>query len=126
MTGRTDRSVLAQKLERRNITVEGTDEAPPKDRCEIAMAFEVDLAHESGTDQVYGSRKPQAMADSQRKQIVEDEEEEERGELSDEDDEEESEDEVEESVIEDMQRLEESFRGISRKYRLINRIGEGD
>lgn len=90
------------------------------------MAFEVDLAHESGTDQVYGSRKPQAMADSQRKQIVEDEEEEEGGELSDEDDEEESEDEVEESVIEDMQRLEESFRGISRKYRLINRIGEGD
>ncbi len=38
---------------------------------------------------------------------------------------EESEDEVDESVVEDMWRLEESFKGISQKYRLINRIGEG-
>ncbi len=37
----------------------------------------------------------------------------------------ESEDEVDESVVEDMLRLEESFKGISQKYRLINRIGEG-
>ena len=37
----------------------------------------------------------------------------------------ESEDEVDESVLEDMRRLEESFKGISQKYRLINRIGEG-
>ncbi|OCT47717.1 Cell cycle serine/threonine-protein kinase hsk1 [Cladophialophora carrionii] len=35
----------------------------------------------------------------------------------------ESEDEVDESVVEDMRRLEESFKGISQKYRLINRIG---
>lgn len=34
-------------------------------------------------------------------------------------------DEVDESVAEDMQRLEENFKGISEKYRLINRIGEG-
>ncbi|KAB8345861.1 hypothetical protein FH972_022916 [Carpinus fangiana] len=33
--------------------------------------------------------------------------------------------EVEDSVAEDMQRLERSFRGFSKKYRLINRIGEG-
>ena len=32
---------------------------------------------------------------------------------------------VDESVAEDMRKLEESFRGISQKYRLINRIGEG-
>lgn len=37
-----------------------------------------------------------------------------------------SEDEVDESVAEDMRKLEESFKGISQKYRLINRIGEGD
>lgn len=37
----------------------------------------------------------------------------------------ESEDEVDESVMDDMHRLEESFKGISQKYRLINRIGEG-
>ena len=29
------------------------------------------------------------------------------------------------SVLRDMRRLEESFRGISRKYKLIDRIGEG-
>ncbi|KIW87343.1 uncharacterized protein Z519_11979 [Cladophialophora bantiana CBS 173.52] len=34
-------------------------------------------------------------------------------------------DDVDESVVDDMRRLEESFRGISQKYRLINRIGEG-
>jgi hypothetical protein len=37
-----------------------------------------------------------------------------------------SEDEVDESVMEDMHKLEESFKGISQKYRLINRIGEGE
>lgn len=36
-----------------------------------------------------------------------------------------TEDEVDETVVEDMRRLEESFKGISQKYRLINRIGEG-
>lgn len=37
----------------------------------------------------------------------------------------ESDDEIDESVAEDMQKFEESFRGITRRYRLINRIGEG-
>ena len=36
-----------------------------------------------------------------------------------------SDDDVDESVAEDMRKLEESFKGISQKYRLINRIGEG-
>ncbi|KIW28301.1 uncharacterized protein PV07_07977 [Cladophialophora immunda] len=40
-------------------------------------------------------------------------------------DSEQSEDDVDESVVDDMRRLEESFKGISQKYRLINRIGEG-
>ena len=35
-------------------------------------------------------------------------------------------DEIDDSVAEDMRKLEESFRGISQKYRLINRIGEGN
>lgn len=38
---------------------------------------------------------------------------------------EESDQEVEDSVAEDMRRLEESFEGISERFRLINRIGEG-
>lgn len=37
----------------------------------------------------------------------------------------ESDEEVDESVLEDMRKLEESFTGISRRYRLVNRIGEG-
>lgn len=36
-----------------------------------------------------------------------------------------SEDEVDDTVAEDMRKLEENFKGISQKYRLINRIGEG-
>jgi len=44
---------------------------------------------------------------------------------SDEDDDEPSEDEVDDTVAEDMKKLEENFKGISQKYRLINRIGEG-
>jgi cell division control protein 7 len=38
---------------------------------------------------------------------------------------EEAEEDVDESVAEDMRKLEESFKGISQRYRLINRIGEG-
>ncbi|KAK5075158.1 Cell division control protein 7 [Lithohypha guttulata] len=44
---------------------------------------------------------------------------------ADDDDDDGSEDEVDETVAEDMQKLEENFTGISEKYRLINRIGEG-
>lgn len=41
------------------------------------------------------------------------------------DDYEEEEDTIDDSVAEDMKKLEESFKGISQQYRLINRIGEG-
>jgi cell division control protein 7 len=36
-----------------------------------------------------------------------------------------SEEDVEDMVAEDMARFEESFKGITKRYRLINRIGEG-
>jgi cell division control protein 7 len=35
------------------------------------------------------------------------------------------EEEIDELVLEDMQKFEESFRGITKRYRLLNRIGEG-
>lgn len=35
------------------------------------------------------------------------------------------EDDIDESVKEDMRKLEDSFPGISDKFRLVNRIGEG-
>jgi len=34
--------------------------------------------------------------------------------------------ELDQSVIEDIARLESSFKGINKRYRLINRIGEGE
>lgn len=37
----------------------------------------------------------------------------------------ESDEDVDDSVVEDMKKLEDSFRGISKRFRLINRIGEG-
>lgn len=36
-----------------------------------------------------------------------------------------SDEEVEDAVAEDMARFEESFAGITKRFRLINRIGEG-
>ena len=36
-----------------------------------------------------------------------------------------SEDEVDDSVMDDMRKLEETFQGISQRYKLVNRIGEG-
>jgi cell division control protein 7 len=37
-----------------------------------------------------------------------------------------SDEEVDESVLEDMARFKETFKGIDKRYRLINRIGEGE
>lgn len=34
--------------------------------------------------------------------------------------------EVEQSVVEDIQKFEESFKNINKRFRLINRIGEGE
>ncbi|KAF2835052.1 kinase-like protein [Patellaria atrata CBS 101060] len=41
------------------------------------------------------------------------------------DSEEEEEEDVEDSVLEDIARFQDSFKGINKRYRLINRIGEG-
>ncbi|ERF70954.1 hypothetical protein EPUS_06739 [Endocarpon pusillum Z07020] len=91
------------------------------------MAQKVAYTNENDAHHMQYSRGARNTADNHRIHIVEDEEEDEEN-LSEEDEDEdgESEDEVDESVIEDMRKLEESFRGISRKYRLINRIGEGE
>lgn len=37
-----------------------------------------------------------------------------------------SDEEVDDAVAEDMSRFEESFAGITKRFRLINRIGEGE
>jgi cell division control protein 7 len=47
------------------------------------------------------------------------------GDLPREESEFEEEDEVDETVREDMNKLEDTFPGISERFRLINRIGEG-
>jgi hypothetical protein len=121
-TGRIAKFVAAQKLRRGKSAVEATAEGVLLGTVEKeAMAQEVFSAHKDDMQQIESSRKPRAMVDPQHIQIVEDEEEDQ----SEEGYETESEDEVDESVVEDMRKLEESFRGISRKYRLINRIGEG-
>ena len=49
-----------------------------------------------------------------------------RGASSSDEDAESSEEELEQSVAEDMARFEDTFKGISDRYRLINRIGEGN
>lgn len=126
--------VAAHKLLQRRTTVEAPRHASLGNTTKTAaMAQEVAHMHEHGTHQPGRSRIPRTMAEPQRIQIAEDddegeedEDEEEQGQSDGCNHESESEDEVDESVIEDMRKLEESFRGISRKYRLINRIGEGD
>lgn len=44
---------------------------------------------------------------------------------SEDDDSDDEEREIDETVADDMHKLEQDFKGISQKYRLINRIGEG-
>ena len=90
------------------------------------MAQEPVLTHMANNATAQNSVKRSAVDRMQPIHVAEDSVDEiyeEEGEQSDEDDE--SDDEVEQSVAEDMQKLEESFQGISQKYRLINRIGEG-
>lgn len=43
----------------------------------------------------------------------------------DSDEEEEEDEEIDELVLEDMQKFEESFKGITQRYKIMNRIGEG-
>lgn len=87
------------------------------------MAQGAPSVHESGTRQIDRPRKRRAMKDDSHIPIVEDDEDEDQSAQIEDSD---SDDEVDESVVEDMRKLEESFKGISQRYRLINRIGEGD
>ena len=43
----------------------------------------------------------------------------------DSDDEEDEDVEIDELVLEDMQKFEETFKGITQRYKVLNRIGEG-
>lgn len=113
--------------------MEAADEAPlAYANPTTTMAQGIVLTHDTSTRQTEYFSKTRAMTDTQRIQIVEDEDDEEDDEDEEEDgnrivyDDSESENEVDESVAEDMRKLEENFKGISQKYRLINRIGEGD
>ena len=75
--------------------------------------------HEDVHAQQERPRKLRKMSAGERVRVLSDDESSEEQESTD------SEDEVDESVMDDMKRLEESFTGISQKYRLVNRIGEG-
>ncbi|KIX00731.1 uncharacterized protein Z518_09796 [Rhinocladiella mackenziei CBS 650.93] len=72
---------------------------------------------------LHGNRRPELITAAEMEHLRPEEEGSVDGSLSE--DSEESDDEIDESVMEDMRKLEESFKGISQKYRLINRIGEG-
>lgn len=124
--GRITRFVAAQRLRRRRMaTVQVTMDAPLRNTIKETMAQTIAYTHDNEACHTEYSQVTRDTADNHRVHIVEDEEENEED-LSDDYEDSESEDEVDESVIEDMRKLEESFRGISRKYRLINRIGEGE
>jgi len=145
-TGGFGRFIAKHKLRRHRLNPEEQTDGKPGDTTKAAMEFEMEYVHEHAIQQMEQPRVSRAIAQPQCIQIaeVEDEEEEDEEEEDEEEDQgedegdgeedlsgeenddDESGDEVEESVIEDMRKLEESFRGISRKYRLINRIGEGD
>lgn len=89
------------------------------------MGQEQIFSHPSHENRVRRSYHEPAMNAVHPTHFLEDDEEdrEEEGQGTDEYDE--DEDDIDDSVAEDMKKLEESFAGISQKYRLINRIGEG-
>ena len=130
LVGRIARFVAAQKSRRqrrRRTSVQATTNAPLQNTTKEAMAQKIAYTNENDAHHMEYSQAARNTADNHGIHIVEDEKDEEDEENISEDYEDgESEDEVDESVIEDMHKLEESFRGISRKYRLINRIGEGE
>ena len=95
-----------------------------RSKGKVAMAQSEVLVRQNHDIQNRRTYHQPAMEPAQTIQLVEDDDNHEEDEQSS-DEYDESEDEVDDSVIEDMKRLEESFRGISQKYRLINRIGEG-
>lgn len=126
--GRIARFIAAQqsrRRRRRRSSIQATTDAPLQNTTKQAMTQKIAYTNENDAHHMEYSRVARNTADNHRIHIVEDEEDDEEN-LSEDYEDSESEDEVDESVIEDMRKLEESFRGISRKYRLINRIGEGE
>ena len=93
------------------------------------MGQNVILIHEDGDVPSNSAHKLRKM-ESRRQMVRVPDDEDELQELDDEETSSEAsietEDDVDESVAEDMRKLEESFKGISTRYRLINRIGEGE
>ena len=88
------------------------------------MAQDQVVVHSSQESRAHKSRQESIMETAQHIHLVDDDEDDlEKEEQTDEYDE--DEDDIDDSVAEDMKKLEESFKGISQKYRLINRIGEG-
>jgi hypothetical protein len=84
------------------------------------------ISHQNHDRTSHSAYQHSAMEGPRPIQLVEDNEDDVvEEEASDEYEEDEDEDDIDDSVAEDMKKLEESFKGISQKYRLINRIGEG-
>lgn len=90
-----------------------------------AMLQTAIFSHENHDQPSHGAYHPSAMEVPQPIQLVDDDEDDVVGADSYDEYEDEDEDDIDDSVVEDMRKLEESFKGISQKYRLINRIGEG-
>jgi cell division control protein 7 len=83
------------------------------------------VSHRNHDQASLGAYQPSEMEAPQSRQLVEDDENGAAEADSYDEYEDEDEDDIDDSVIEDMRKLEESFKGISQKYKLINRIGEG-
>ena len=83
-------------------------------------------SEEQDEDDDEGEEEEEEEEEQQEENVTDDDHDEKSGQEEEEEAQQESEEEeVNESVAEDMQKLEESFKGISQQYRLINRIGEG-
>lgn len=105
------------------------DMGHPATATATAIAIHED-ADENGIEDV-SVRDTRRLGKSVRKEMVhthseDDEDSVEEGSCYSEEESEDSDDEIDESVAEDMRKLEENFKGITQRYRLINRIGEGD
>lgn len=120
--GKVAKFLAEKKLRLQKANRDTAEEESAEDKERTLMTRGVLSIHDLNDHMMEDSHKLRVIAKEQRIHIVEDDDEEDK---TDESDEGESEDEVDESVIEDMRKLEENFKGISLKYRLLNRIGEG-
>ena len=91
-----------------------------------AMAQTIDPAQQKHFELSHGAYQYSAVQERRSIQLVEEEEEDLEEETYGGYEEEEEEEDIDNSVAEEMKKLEENFKGISQKYRLINRIGEGN